>query len=594
MSPTLSDDTEQLSDIMLLLWKVTAQDGDAGVNSQLTYSIATSDGQWTHLVSIDPSTGRVTADVTFDRESRDSYEFVVTATDGGKPTARSATAVVRLDIADADDETPTFPVTSYTFGTYENQPSGTEVGTVHAVDRDAPPHNAIVYGLMLSHDVTTMMTSAAAGGGGSTLFQIDPESGKITSTAPLDREATASYQLHVVASPAGGSDVIGPTGNSSSSSRSNNSVVRVTVIVADRNDNAPVILFPVPGNDTVYVADSSRSRAGDVIARIVAHDADIGANAALRYSVQIGSDVTTAGDDWLEVNLLNGDVTAKRDLVASGEISVHVTVRDAGTPPLASDARLTVIVNVTAAGFHFGDVLSGGDLNILVIIVMAAVVASVLVICILTTTLLLRRSSWSRDRHGDAKQGKTAGNGSDKQQTADQTKVVQSMVAPKNNNCENDINLKVLAARRPAGRRHHRADYIANIYNKDIDADVDEVWMLDKRRVSDTTRRCPPPPPTSGLRQVPPLPRAGATAAHSRPPRGCPRTLVNTLPSNGTGFSRNAQLDGDASRMMTSAVDDDVRYRLLYGNNTYSQNTYPVSAETIRERRLDFIGEFSH
>jgi len=95
---------------------------------------------------------------------------------------------VRLEISDENDERPTFAYGVYTFGTYENQPGGTEVGTVAAGDRDLPPHNDVEYQLLHDH-------SAA--------FEIGRHTGRITATRPLDRENESEYQLTVVASPRG-------------------------------------------------------------------------------------------------------------------------------------------------------------------------------------------------------------------------------------------------------------------------------------------------------------------------------------------------------------------------------------------------------
>ena len=160
---------------------------------------------------------------------------------------------MRLEISDENDERPTFAYGAYTFGTYENQPSGTEVGTVAALDRDLPPHDHVEYQLIQD--------------GVDGAFEIGRRTGRITATRPLDRETGPEYQLSVVAR-GGGS---GQTGSS---------MARVKVVVADRNDNRPRFVFPAVANDTVAVA---RCGARVPLARIVAQDADLGANAALRY-----------------------------------------------------------------------------------------------------------------------------------------------------------------------------------------------------------------------------------------------------------------------------------------------------------------------
>jgi len=69
--------------------QVEAIDTDEGINSMLLYSISDANGQPTNDVTINATSGHVTADVTFDRESRDLYQFLVTVTDLGHPHPRS-------------------------------------------------------------------------------------------------------------------------------------------------------------------------------------------------------------------------------------------------------------------------------------------------------------------------------------------------------------------------------------------------------------------------------------------------------------------------------------------------------------------------
>jgi len=72
-----------------MIHQVHADDYDEGPNSELVYSISDVTGQPTTAVSINSTSGHLTADVTFDRETRDLYEFIVTARDHGRPAARS-------------------------------------------------------------------------------------------------------------------------------------------------------------------------------------------------------------------------------------------------------------------------------------------------------------------------------------------------------------------------------------------------------------------------------------------------------------------------------------------------------------------------
>jgi protocadherin delta 1 len=71
-------------------------------------------------------------------------------------------------------------------------------------------------------------------------FAVDPVTGRLATTRQLDREQIGSHQLIICATDIDRPDLT--------------SQVNVTVYVADKNDNAPVISFPSPDNNTVEVS----------------------------------------------------------------------------------------------------------------------------------------------------------------------------------------------------------------------------------------------------------------------------------------------------------------------------------------------------
>ena len=70
-------------------------------------------------------------------------------------------------------------------------------------------------------------------------FAVDQSTGRITTTTTLDRETTPIYHLIALAV---------DSRNASLSASAN-----VTIYVADKNDNKPVIAFPSASNYTVQV-----------------------------------------------------------------------------------------------------------------------------------------------------------------------------------------------------------------------------------------------------------------------------------------------------------------------------------------------------
>ena len=164
----------------------------------------------------------------------------VAAVDGGRPTPRSATVTVTLNVVDVNDCPPRFTQSAYTFGTYENQPADTEIGRLGAVDADSPPYDRFVFA------VVTETPPIGA-------FVVDRRSGRLATAEQLDRERARVHRVVVAVS-----DVAKPQLSST---------VNVTVFVADRNDNAPVISFPHPGNDSVEARDITSSLGSMVSSR---------------------------------------------------------------------------------------------------------------------------------------------------------------------------------------------------------------------------------------------------------------------------------------------------------------------------------------
>jgi len=69
---------------------------------------------------------RVTSNAMFDRETRSSYQLVVTCSDYGTPVL-SSQAVIRVKILDDNDGTPTFDRKLYRVSIVENNRVGVTV-----------------------------------------------------------------------------------------------------------------------------------------------------------------------------------------------------------------------------------------------------------------------------------------------------------------------------------------------------------------------------------------------------------------------------------------------------------------------------------
>jgi len=293
--------------------QVSATDRDLNENAAVTYSLT---GNASHLFQIDPSTGIITAAISFDRERGEYMSIQVLAKDARR-RARTGTALVIVTVLDLNDERPRFTQSIYLLAVKESQPPGTDVGTVAAHDADSDVYGAVTYSL---HHV----------GFGTERFRINQTTGQITTTAPLDREKTSIYHLNAVAS-----DIHVP---------SLSTAVNVTIYVVDVNDNAPIFDFPVPGNETVYLP--TEAPLGYVAIRLRAHDLDLNSNGRIIFEISENSKQL----DFFDFDGDLGTLTVSRNVSGlHGRVFLLLfTATDMGLPRLRSTAFLRILVNQTA------------------------------------------------------------------------------------------------------------------------------------------------------------------------------------------------------------------------------------------------------
>ncbi|XP_066105830.1 protocadherin-11 X-linked isoform X2 [Saccopteryx bilineata] len=143
---------------------ITVTDPDYGENSAVTLSIVNVSDEF----NIDPQTGVIRPNISFDRERQESYTFYVKAEDGGR-VSRSSTAKVTINVVDVNDNKPIFLVPSSNYSFELVLPStnpGTVVFTVVAIDNDTGMNAELQYSIV--------------GGNTRGLFIINQTSGNIT------------------------------------------------------------------------------------------------------------------------------------------------------------------------------------------------------------------------------------------------------------------------------------------------------------------------------------------------------------------------------------------------------------------------------
>ncbi|XP_066570881.1 protocadherin-11 X-linked isoform X1 [Amia ocellicauda] len=143
---------------------ITVTDADTGENAVVTLSILNTNDNFI----IDPKTGVIKPNITFDREQQSSYTFMVKAADGGRPQS-SSFAKVTINVVDVNDNRPVFviPSSNYSYDLVQTTTSpGSVVTRVFAIDNDTGMNAELQYSIIRAPSKS--------------IFSIDKTTGNIT------------------------------------------------------------------------------------------------------------------------------------------------------------------------------------------------------------------------------------------------------------------------------------------------------------------------------------------------------------------------------------------------------------------------------
>uniref|UniRef100_A0A8C3G2B0 Protocadherin 11 Y-linked n=1 Tax=Cyclopterus lumpus TaxID=8103 RepID=A0A8C3G2B0_CYCLU len=150
---------------------ITVTDTDAGDNAIITLSVLNGKDNFI----IDPQTGVIKPNITFDREQQSSYTFMVKAVDGGQPPS-SSYAKVTINVVDVNDNRPVFviPSSNYSYDLVRTTTTpGAVVTRVFAIDNDTGMNAELQYSIISSIIITSRVSPRG-------LFAIDKTTGNIT------------------------------------------------------------------------------------------------------------------------------------------------------------------------------------------------------------------------------------------------------------------------------------------------------------------------------------------------------------------------------------------------------------------------------
>ncbi|XP_023390623.1 protocadherin gamma-A11 isoform X4 [Pteropus vampyrus] len=362
---------------------LNVQDQDSGENGQvscfipnnLPFNLEKTYGYYYKLM-----TNRV-----LDREHIQSYNITLTATDQGRPPLSTKTHI-SLDVADDNDNAPTFAHSSYSAYILENNARGASFFSVTALDRDSEENARVTYSLV---------EDTAQGAPLSSYISINSDTGILYALHSFDYEQFRDLQLQVMARDSGDPPL--------------SSNVSLSIFVLDQNDNTPEILYPtLPTDGSTGVELAPRSaEPGYLVTKVVAVDRDSGQNAWLSYRLLKASE-----PGLFTVGLHTGEVHTVRALLDRDALkqSLVVAVQDHGQPPLSATVTLTVAVadSIPELLADLGSLESPtnpNDSSLTLYLVVAVAAVSCVFLAFVIVLLALRLRRWHTSRLLQASRG---------------------------------------------------------------------------------------------------------------------------------------------------------------------------------------------
>ncbi|KAG0714708.1 Fat-like cadherin-related tumor suppressor [Chionoecetes opilio] len=269
-----------------------------GVRGHLVHAISW--GNEDSVFAVDMESGALSVAGLLDRERVARYNLNLTVYDLGSPQL-SASRQVAVTLVDENDNAPNFDKPAYSFFLPENVANGTSVYELRAHDPDEGINGVVTYSL-----VTDTKD-----------FRLDPVTGRLSVSHPLDHETLDVYELRVAATDGG----------------ARSAHAYVTITVANINDCPP--MFPEERSWAVRVPEDLPL--GALVTLVTAHDPD---SPSLRYTLLGGhEDMFELDEDTAALRL-----AARLDYETRPAYNITIRATDDGTPPLS--ATTFVIVQV--------------------------------------------------------------------------------------------------------------------------------------------------------------------------------------------------------------------------------------------------------
>ncbi|XP_057705864.1 protocadherin gamma-C5-like isoform X49 [Corythoichthys intestinalis] len=293
---------------------LTSRDADSGNNSKVTLQLAKG-FPFTLKPSFSNNYALVTS-VALDRESVSVYNIEITASDSGSPPL-SSKKTIAVSITDVNDNPPVFSQSSYNVYLKENGAAGSILFSVSASDLDVGENAKVSYSIVDSkaNDISA-----------SSYVYVNSDNGSIYSMHSFDYEKIKVFDVQVEAKDQG--------------SPSLSSSATVHVFILDQNDNAPAVIYPSP-HAASHMRLPRSAKAGHLLTKVTAVDADSGHNAWISYKVREATDASL-----FMLTLNTGELRTKRAVSEHDDSSQRliVEVKDDGEPVRSTTVTLSILL----------------------------------------------------------------------------------------------------------------------------------------------------------------------------------------------------------------------------------------------------------
>ncbi|XP_052323476.1 protocadherin-16 [Oncorhynchus keta] len=295
--------------------KVTALDPDTGENGRVTYR--TVPGGNSPFFTLNKDTGVISLSRSLHGKANTVIPMVVSAQDGGG-LAALVNARVNISVVAGLVAPPVFEHRQYSFTVSEDVLRGTEVGIVQAISKNG----------VLSKDILYSISSGDPAG----YFTVDPESGALRTSLPLDHEAQPSLTLELQAR-SGSPPAFGQT--------------QVHITIQDINDNTPAFL--PSSSESLLLPEHTKM--GTMVYRVQAQDRDSGINAQVTFDLS-STATSSRGQRTFSMERSTGEIRLVGELSydVTQRYDLTVTAKDGGAPQLSSTMML--VVHVQAENDH--------------------------------------------------------------------------------------------------------------------------------------------------------------------------------------------------------------------------------------------------